>query len=650
MAEITVSSMFSNNMVLQREKPVPVWGTGDPGLKITLTLEKQKKTTLVDNKGHWKIHLNSMPSGGPYQMTVESADQIVTFENVMVGEVWLCSGQSNMQLTTADVANAEKEIQEAANYPDIRLYLVPKFGADQPRKTLDTHWQVCSPETVDNFSAVAYFFARDLKNSPTLKNVPVGLIDSSYGGTVVEAWMSTETLRTHFSGEDLRDSLFGWKPSSMYNGMIAPLIPYQIRGILWYQGESNSGRPEQYGRLFPAMIEAWRKTWNQPALPFLFVQLPNFAEEIDGLHYTWLREVQHQVAQKVPGTAMAVTIDTSDGYDLHPKNKREVSFRLALLARNNVYGEDITASGPIYKSHKVEGSTVRVTFDYAEKGLVNRNCGPLRGFAIAGDDGIFWYADATIEGNQVLLTHPRVSSPRYVRYAWEANPHADLYNTEGLPAAPFRTDRFPQSDFEIYLVPASRTVTTSLYEALIDGNGWLLSLKVKGEEFLETMTSPEIPGCFFFTFWGPTRLLHIRQLGPRQLYAEMETASILYEFHEAHMIWTIRNRTAEDLSYFIVFSNEVEAVKTKDNQIHSLPLQGEQEQVTLFRRDAALQIKTDGILRFPFDKNVARQTWETRLKPKQQKQIHLYVRTVTESERKQIDQLKKGAHQFRLQK
>lgn len=641
MAEVFVSSMFSDNMVLQREKPVCVWGTGEPGAKLTIEIEKQKKSTVVDKDGSWSIYLDPMPAGGPYELIIKSDETVVKFKNVMIGEVWLCSGQSNMQWRTADVANAEEEIQRAGAYPDIRLYLVPKFGADKPKKTLDARWQVCSPESVADFSAVAYFFARELRKSPALRDVPIGLIDSSYGGTLVEAWMSSEVLHSRFPNEDLRDSLFGWKPSSMYNGMIAPLVPYQIRGFLWYQGESNAGRPEQYERLFPEMIKHWRELWGQPDLPFLFVQLPNYAEKVDGKYYTWLREVQYKVAQKVPNTAMAVTIDVGDPYDIHPKNKQDVGYRLALLALNKVYGEDVPCYGPTYKSHKIEGSVVRVTFDHVEEGLVNKNRGPLRGFAIAGEDGIFWYANATIEGNQVVLSSRYVPSPRYVRYAWEGNPNADLYNTAGLPAVPFRTDNFPSEDYEIYLIPASRSVSTSFYEALVDGNSWLLSLKVRGEEFLESIHTSGIPGGFFHTFWGPARLVHISHLGPHQLYCEIETASILYEFYEDRLSLTMHNRTEQDLSYFLIFSHKVKAVKTEDNKIRPLPIQGEQEDTTWFSPNGALYINCKGILRFPFDKNVDNQALEIRLRPKEKKQLQLQVREITQSEREKIESLSK---------
>ncbi len=641
MAEFSVNTMFSDNMVLQRDKPIIVWGTGKTGDKITVSIDEIKKTAEVDKDGCWRILLEPLSAGGPFQVSISTHDKTIKFENVMVGEVWICSGQSNMQWRTADVLNAEEEIQKATDYADVRLYLVPKFGADHPRKRLDTQWNICSPETAGEFSAIAYFFARELKNSPTLKNVPIGLIDSSYGGTMVEAWISSETLQTHFPDEELRDSLFGWKPSSMYNGMIAPLIPFQLRGFLWYQGESNCGKPAQYARLFPAMIESWRKAWDQPDIPFILVQLPNHAEKIDGFHYTWLREAQDKTAKNVHNAYMAVTIDTSDGYDLHPKDKRDVAYRLALIARNKVYGEDVPCFGPVYKHHEIIDSKVRVAFDHVEGRLVNKSGENLRGFSLAGADGRFWYADATIDENQILLNCPRVASPKYIRYAWEGNPDADLYNDAALPAAPFRTDTFPVEDMEIYLIPASRSFTTPHYEVLVDGNGWVLNLKVKGQEFLEPLDSSGMPGCCFFNFWGATRLLHIHEVGPQQMFAEIETASILFEFFEDNMKWTLHNKLNQALSYFIIFSDDVEAVKVEDERIQPCPLKGEYKDTTWYKKDAALRIVGDGIFRQPLNEKIFNQVWELPLKAEETKEIELSVRTVTDNEQKQLNELKK---------
>jgi sialate O-acetylesterase len=633
--------MFGDNMVLQREKPVSVWGTGDPGLELKVRIGEEENLTTVGGDGEWNATLNPMTAGGPYTLTVQSEEETIEFENVMIGEVWLCSGQSNMQFTTSAVADADSEIQKAADYPEIRLFLVQKFGADAPKENPNGKWEVCSPDTIGDFSAVAYFFARDLKISPALKDIPIGLIDSSYGGTMVEAWMSTETLSSRFPDEDLRNSFFGWKPTTMYNGMIAPLIPFQLRGFLWYQGESNCGRPEQYGRLFPGMINNWREAWGQPELPFIFVQLPNYADSFDNSYFTWIREIQHEVAKEVPGTGMAVTIDTADGYDVHPKTKRAVGLRLSLIARNTVYGEDIACSGPVYKSHEIAGSKVRVKFDHADKGLANDNRGPLRGFATAGSDKQFWYADAEIEKDTVILTSPHVPKPQYVRYAWEADPHADLYNTDGLPAAPFRTDTFPRDDFEIYLVPNPRKIITSHYEALVDGYSWLQSLKSGGNEFLEPMNVSGMPGAFYFTFWGPSRLVHMKQLGPAKLFAEMDASKILYEFFDNHITITLNNDTTQDVSYLFILSNDIKAAKGDDEIIRAMPLKGEHKATTWYCGDRALEIIGEGKLKYPLNSQINNQSWETRLKAHEKQEIQLRLRKIESDELSKIDSILK---------
>ncbi|MCX7766843.1 MAG: hypothetical protein N2246_09100 [Candidatus Sumerlaeia bacterium] len=336
---------------------------------------------------------------------------------------------------------------------------------------------------------------------------------------------------------------------------------------------------------------------------------------------------------------MAVSIDTDMGYDLHPKNKRDVALRLALLARNKVYGEKIPCAGPVYRSHTVVDGTVRVMFDNTEGGLVNKNCGPLRGFAIAGEDGVFWYADASIHGNEVWLSHSRVPSPKYVRYAWEGNPQADLYNGAGLPAAPFRTDSFPPRDLEIYLVPSSRIFNTSFYETLIDGNSWILSLKVKGEEFLEPMATSGVPGGFFPSFWGPLRLIHIKQVGPNLLFAEAETATMFFEFFEDHMQWTLSNKSNEELSFCIIFNNKIKAVKTENSNFYQLPIKGNYKQTTWYGDNNALRIEGEGIARHPFDNRIKNQTLEMQLKPKETRKIKLTVSTITNAEREELNKL-----------
>lgn len=636
MADFTVSSMFSDNMVLQREKPITVWGSGIKGSKVFISLDNQKKEGLVDDSGNWKFVLEPMKTGGPYTLQIESEEKKVEYKNVMLGEVWLCSGQSNMQFKTIDVFNSEKAINEASQYPDIRLYFVPKAGVDKPLQKLDAHWQICNGESIKDFSAVAYFFARNLKNNPELKNIPVGLIDSSFGGTVVEAWMSADFLSKKFPNEELQNSLFGFKPSYMFNAMISPLIPYSIKGVVWYQGESNCNKPEQYGRLFPGMIEHWRSLWNEPALPLIFVQIPNYSDKFIGRYFTGLREVQQQISEKIPAVWMAVSIDVGDSFDVHPRNKQDVGYRLALLARNKIYGENIVCMGPVYKSHRIAGSSVEIEYENAKNGLKSKYPNVLRGFALCGEDGVFWYADAKIESNKIILNCPKAPSPVHIRYAWEGDPHAELYNAEGLPALPFRTDNFPEvkEEIEISPIPQSRKVATANYEALIDGNGCLRSLKIKGEEFLDYEVSPDSPACFFPSFWGPLKLMYITELSPRHLFAEVDSASILFEFKEDSIELSLINKTAQDSSFLMIFSNKIKSAKTsKETSIQTLPYKGSDNIIIISADKSSLEITCDAEASFDAYGSKKSQSCEIKFKPGEKRKIKLSIKQISDTQK-----------------
>lgn len=555
----TVHSLFSDHMVLQRAQPIGVWGTGEPGTILRVALGKQEAAATVGSDGSWKATLGAMPAGGPHVMTVmpegDDTALAIRFTDVWIGDVWLCSGQSNMQLPTRDVARADEEIAWAARYPGIRLYLVPKAPAKDPLREVKADWRVCAPESIADFSAVAYFFGRDLRESPELRDVPIGLIDSSFGGTVVEAWMSSETLTTKFAGEELHDSMFGFKPSCMYNGMIAPLIPFPLAGVVWYQGESNCPWPDQYRRLFTGLIQEWRAEWKRDDLPFLFVQLPNYAEKFCGAHFTGVREAQARVASEVPRAAMAVTLDTSDGFDLHPKEKREVARRLSLLARKIVYDEEVMVSGPVPRSARLEGARARILFSSVGSGLAIKCGETLTGFAVAGEDGFFRNADAVIDGPTVLVSHPAIPRPWYVRYAWSGNPVATLYNVEGLPAGPFRTDALPLSDLEIESRPAPRVVSQPSYEITVGGDACVDRLSVFGREFL---APPEggIRGAAFYTFWGPVRMFTLHEEGPTVLAAEGDGAGVEYHFEAERMEWIVSNRSKENLPFRIHLSRD----------------------------------------------------------------------------------------------
>lgn len=631
-----LSSIFGDNMVLQRGVPVPLWGWAAPAEKIAVTFAGQTVRGAADDAGQWRVTLAPLQAGGPFEMCVEGNDASTVLTNVLVGEVWLASGQSNMQAPMSWVNNAEQEIFDA-NFDKIRLFTVAQAAVVETPREVQGSWSVCSPKTAGNFSATAYFFGRELHRK---LGVPVGLINSSWGGTPAESWTSREGLRSlpsfkeavdkyernlvnfekdmaeyqaklkagevekhypadpgnmgfekgwaapetdlgdwgtinvpcywqgqgldfsgvlwfrrevevpaEWAGKELRLNLCpcdkfdttyfnnvkvgemgrenpnawstpraytipagvakpgrntlavrvyshsysggimgssadlnlgpaeapesgrirlsgAWRykvehnfgkvipfelqqplgpghshsPYSLFNGMIAPLIPYAIRGVIWYQGENNRAEAGKYHALFSTLIGSWRKAWRQGDFPFLFVQLPNYLQTSDqpeASQWAELREAQ-LMTLRTPNTGMAIAIDIGDAADIHPKNKQDVGKRLALNALNRVYGfKDVVPSGPLFAGARAEGNGIRIRFTYAEGGLTAKD-GPLKGFAVAGADGRFVWAEAVIEGDTVLVVSPQVPKPVAVRYAWANNPVCNLYNKAGLPASPFR--------------------------------------------------------------------------------------------------------------------------------------------------------------------------------------------------------------------
>ena len=623
-AQVKLPTFFSDNMVLQQGIEIPVWGWASPGEKVTVNFDKKSVSTKADKTGKWSVKLNDMDYGGPYTMTVKGKD-LHTLVNIMIGEVWVCSGQSNMEFYLRNAMNAEEEIA-SANYSNIRLFTVKKRIAQNPLDQLeDGEWVECSTSSSPDFSAVAYFFGKSLYEK--LK-VPIGLINTSWGGTVAETWTSSEMIaqnpdfeipfsqlkrinledyantiekeirervgefstvdqgmkgnqpiwaatdlddsdwktmklpgiwehngleavdgivwfrkevtlsqtdiekggtinlgkindsdNTFFNGiligsnkmaadklrsytipskllklgrnvitvqvEDVgasggiygnptylylklanrKISLAGsWKykvglvrfstvlspnsyPTLLYNAMINPLIPYGIKGVIWYQGEGNASRAKQYQRVFPDLIKDWRNHWNQGDFPFLFVQLANFME-IDTVpvesEWAELREAQSKTLD-LPNTGMAVTTDVGDALDIHPKDKQTVGNRLAISALKVAYKKDIISSGPVYKGMNVSGAKIILTFDEVGNGLKAKDkYGYLKGFAVAGENHKFYWAKAVITGiNKIEVFCPEVQHPVAVRYGWGNNPEdANLYNIANLPASPFRTDQW----------------------------------------------------------------------------------------------------------------------------------------------------------------------------------------------------------------
>jgi len=444
-ANVSLPALIGDNMVLQQGIAARIWGTAEPGERVTVRIAGQEQSAQASAKGRWQVRLHPMRAGGPYEMTV-SGKNLVKVRNVLVGEVWVCSGQSNMVWPVRYSVNPQYEIAEA-RYSRIRLFSVALTAAPGPQRDVKGKWVECSPKTVGGFSAVGYFFGRELHEA---LRAPIGLVNSSVGGTPAEAWTSLSELTADPDFEQIAARLRSGPakpefitPTYLYNGMIAPLTPYAIRGVIWYQGESNVVRAQQYRKLFPTMIRNWRKAWRQGDFPFLFVQLANILEvqKQPDAPSAWaeLREAQ-LMALSAPNTAMAVTIDIGDAVDIHPKNKQEVGWRLAQAALGTVYGRNVVYSGPIYDRMEVEGNRIRLHFKQVGGGLTPNWMGKLRGFGIAGEDRRFVWADAKIEGESVLASSDQVPNPVAVRYGWADNPIGNLYNKGGFPASPFRTD------------------------------------------------------------------------------------------------------------------------------------------------------------------------------------------------------------------
>jgi sialate O-acetylesterase len=513
-ADVKLPAIISDNMCLQAGKTLPIWGTAAVGEQVTVTLADQKQTATAGPDGKWMVKLNALPAGSTGEMTVAGKNTL-TVKNIIVGEVWVASGQSNMEFPFKGAHNAAEEAPKA-KYPKIRLFNLKKKIAFEPQTDCEGHWEECTPDTVMFTSAVGYFFVRDLHKDLAM---PMGLIHTSWGGTPAEAWASIEDLEANPALKPLADKfshtkehlaeekeaftktalpkweadLKKWKEaeaerkatapgskpkpqprrpnapdqnpnlsSVLYNGMIAPIVPYGIEGAIWYQGESNAGRSLEYRALFPAMITDWRKHWaefnpDEANFPFLFVQLANYMprqpEPIqDDAGWPGLREAQHMTLS-LPNTGEAVIIDIGQADDIHPKDKMDVGHRLALAAEKVAYHKDLVYTGPTYQSMTVEGNKIRIKFANIGAGLkiaAHPSTQPgipqvapasdLKGFSIAGEDKKFYWATAKIEGDSIVVSSDKVASPVAVRYAWANNPDCNLYNKEGLPASPFRTD------------------------------------------------------------------------------------------------------------------------------------------------------------------------------------------------------------------
>lgn len=476
-AEVRLPNIFSDHLVLQQKQANKIWGWADAGEVISVSIAGQNHTASPGPDGRWEVTLDSLDAGGPHALTVSGKNQKIELKDILVGEVWVCSGQSNMQWSVKNSSDPDLE-GLAANFPQIRMINFPQTGSQEP--ILDhpkVHWQVCSPETVSTFSAVGYFFGRQLHQT---LGVPVGLINNAWGGSAAEAWVNREVLEKDGSYasmleswdaqakqaeelaakgdslseedrkklKDLQNRLRGnHRPANIYNGVLKSHLGYGIRGTIWYQGESNAGRAYQYRDLFPLMISNWRSEWGQGDFPFYWVQLADFqAEQAEPGESSWaeLREAQSMTLDRLPKTGQAVIIDIGEGRDIHPKNKVDVGRRLARLALANDYGIQIAAHSPRYQSMEKKDNSILLSFSHLNNGWRPFDVTHPVGFAIAGEDKKFVWADAKIlADNRVEVSSPSVSDPKAVRYAWADNPVCNMYDGAGLPLTPFRTDDWP---------------------------------------------------------------------------------------------------------------------------------------------------------------------------------------------------------------
>jgi sialate O-acetylesterase len=488
---IHVCPLFQDNAVLQRDHSILVFGTGDDGDEARVSLAGQSTTAVVSH-GHWKANLHSMPAGGPYELKIDakSGQGSVTAENVMIGEVWLCSGQSNMYFPLSMSAGGKDEVARAAD-SNLRLFKISSTPSAYPQSSFSTQcrWDESAPASASHFSAVAYFFGKELREDV---KVPVGIIEASWGGTIAESWTDAalqkktpalsavfdsllarnrkdiasyperlaeyNSARAKYDADAANAYVSGIKPGDppkppidprqdrnapgfLYNSYIAPIATYQVAGVLWYQGEQNQDRGGEYEEILSTLIDNWRNVWNEGYMPFLIVQLPRYNASVGWVE---VREAQRQVTLKKAEVAIAVTYDTGDAKNIHPTDKRTVADRLSLLAKKMVYSEPVECSGPSLVSASQTGDgKIRVVFDHADGLTTNDGSASVKGVALAGSDGKFHDASAHIEGNAVIAQSPDVLSPLWVRYNWLSYPHQALINSAKLPASPFRTDRLP---------------------------------------------------------------------------------------------------------------------------------------------------------------------------------------------------------------
>lgn len=489
-ADVKLPAILGDHMVLQREMPLPVWGWADPGEQVAVVVGDQTHTTTADAEGNWCVTLDPLSLGDPLTLVVEGKNRLEV-RDILVGEVWLCSGQSNMQWEVQKCWNADLTIA-AAKYPNIRLLTVNTPASQTPTKDFDGQWKVCSPATVGDFSAVGYFFGRELHQ---ILDVPIGLVDNAWGGSACEAWIRRDRLEGDPLFERLlarwektvaefdetkarakhKKRLAKWRqqaeaakkagnppprrpwwhnplvgphrPANLYHGRIQPVLPFGIRGVIWYQGETNAARAHQYREMFPLMIQSWREDWQQGDFPFYWVQLADYTDELPNpgdSDWAELREAQTMTLDRLPNTGEAVIIDLGEAGDIHPRNKVDVAKRLARWALARDYGMDFDCQSPRYESMAAAGGKVLLQIKAVGEQLRTVDAREVQGFAIAGDDRQWVWAKAKlVDKDRIEVWSDAVPNPVAVRYAWANNPVCNVYSDNGLPLTPFRTDDWP---------------------------------------------------------------------------------------------------------------------------------------------------------------------------------------------------------------
>ena len=482
-AELHLPSIFGDHMVLQRDQENPVWGQANPGSNVSVTFGGNTLQTKADEDGKWMLKLKPMKgSSHALNLTIKSEEDSITFSNIVIGEVWVCSGQSNMQWSVNQVFDSDLESM-SANYPNIRIVSVPQVGTQENQDDFNGQWDICTPDTVGQFSAVGYLFGRQLHQT---LGVPIGLIDNAWGGSSAEAWVARDVLEADERFEaviaewekteatfDFDKAMAAWKekaaaakeagkpapraprnvlagqhrPGNLWAGVLNPIIGYGIRGTIWYQGESNAGRAYQYDDLFGLMITEWRKAWGQGDFPFYWVQLADFRDEVSepgDSDWAELREAQSNTLA-LPNTGQAVIYDVGEGRDIHPRDKLTVARRLARIALARDYGISVPYLSPSFKEMTIKGNKAVLTFQDVGSTLYTFDVREARGFAVAGADKKWHFATGSLLGkDQIIVTSDSVDNPVAVRYAWANNPAANLMSREGLPVIPFRTDDWPQ--------------------------------------------------------------------------------------------------------------------------------------------------------------------------------------------------------------